>query len=278
MAKWIAAGVTAIALAVTVWSVWRSRVLENNHIAARQEWSKKESELLSQIRALEAALADEPEEPPAAAASPTPKPPPAKVSVEDPVSRSALVRQLNERTEALAASETALAELQGKLREQETRIASLKEDLDRAQSAEKAALEKLEAAVQALDTARSDAEARERRLAAAESASAELRRRSEEAARKAARLAKLLDDLDDTARRQDAYLNSILRRYREVSDLYRTLALRLDNPREGPPSANNDLSRIQNAISLADEDMRQLRSLQAQAAKLQKEVAAARKQ
>jgi chromosome segregation ATPase len=278
MAKWIAAGATAIALAVTGWSVWRSRVLESNYNAARQEWSKKEAELLSRIRALESALADEPEELPPAAASPQPQPQPVKISVEDPVSRATLVRQLNERTEALAASEAAVSELQSRLREQEARTASLKEDLDRAQSAEKTALERLDVAQKALDTARAEAEVRERRLAAADAASTELRRRSEEAARKTARLARLLDELDDTARRQDAYLNSILRRYREVSDLYRTLALRLDNPREGPPSANNDLSRIQNAISLADEDLRQLRSLQAQAAKLQKEVAAARKQ
>lgn len=278
MARWIAIAVTTVALAVSGWSIWQSRAAWRSYATAQQEWSKKEAELLSRIRTLESAAASEEEaasetEPPTAA----PKPQPVKVSVDDPVSRADLVRQLNERTEALTASEAAVRDLQTKLREEEARVTALKEDFDRSQAAEKGALEKLDAAAKALELARAEAEARESRIARAEAASQELRRRSDDTARKAARLSKLLDDIDDMVRREDAYLNSILRRYREVSDLYRTLALRLDNPREGPPSANSDLSRIQNAISLADEDLRQLRSLQAQAAKLQKEVAAARK-
>lgn len=278
MTKWIAVAAVAIGAGIAVWSMQKLRVAEQNRAAAGQAWAKKEADLLAQIRALESAAGEREPLEAAAPAAAAPKPQAVKISVDDPVSRADLVRQINERSEALAAREAALSELQGKLREEETQVASLRDELEKAVAAGKAAMEKAEASAKALETARSEGETRESRLAKLDASNLELKRRSEEAARKATRLSKLLDDLEDTVRREDVYLNNILRRYREVSDIYRTLAVRLDNPRDGPPSANSDLSRIQNAISLADEDLRQLRSLQAQAAKIQKEVAAARKQ
>ncbi len=82
-------------------------------------------------------------------------------------------------------------------------------------------------------------------------------------------LTKISDDFDDLNRRRDQYMTNVLRRYREVTDLYRTLSLRQEGPRD-------DLSRIQNAISLAEEDMRQLQSLNAQARRLQRDLQAAK--
>ncbi|MBL8233454.1 MAG: hypothetical protein JNL98_33465 [Bryobacterales bacterium] len=278
MTKWIAVGAVAIGISLAVWSMQKLQVAERNAVAVEQAWAKKEADLLTKIRELESAVGEREPLETAAPAAAAPKPQPVKISVDDPVSRADLVRQINERSEALASREAAMSELQGKLREEESQVASLREELEKAVAAGKAAMEKAEASAKALEAARSESEIREGRLSKLDASNLELKRRSDEAARKAARLSKLLDDLEDTVRREDVYLNNILRRYREVSDIYRTLAVRLENPRDGPPSANSDLSRIQNAISLADEDLRQLRSLQAQAAKIQKEVAAARKQ
>jgi hypothetical protein len=56
----------------------------------------------------------------------------------------------------------------------------------------------------------------------------------------------------------------MLRRYKDVTEQYRALSARLDNP--------PDTSRIQDSIALAEEDMRQLAGLNAQASRLQQRI------
>jgi hypothetical protein len=74
-------------------------------------------------------------------------------------------------------------------------------------------------------------------------------------------------------------LNSLLSRYKEVTEQYRAFASILENRRgpEGTPGANisiagPELSRIQNTLTLAEEDLRQLNALNAQALRIQKKL------
>ena len=70
------------------------------------------------------------------------------------------------------------------------------------------------------------------------------------------------------------YLNNILRRYREITEQYHAMAGVLDSrrDREAAPVNNTEISRIQNAISLADEDLKQINALNAQASRLEKKL------
>jgi chromosome segregation ATPase len=76
-------------------------------------------------------------------------------------------------------------------------------------------------------------------------------------------------DVEDLQRRREAALVTLERRYREVTDLYRNFSLSLQT-RESPGQGlqAGDLSRIQTALQQAEEDLRQLRSLNARVAEL----------
>lgn len=277
MTKWLS---FAIALVGVTAAVWFGRQANQQTLALKsseESWKRREAELLSRIRTLESApvTADPVEAPPIAPAPPRTKV--VKVTEEDPVTRQQLIRQVNERSEKLAAAETAFAELQNRFRDAESQIAALHEEAQRLAASEKSLQERLDAAAKLADTLQAESKSRETQFASVEATSLDLKRRTNESAQKAARLSKLADEMDDLARRQDSYLYGILRRYREVADLYRTFALRRESSREDPLQSNNDVSRIQNAIALADEDLRQLRTLQAQGARLQKELSAAKK-
>ena len=77
-------------------------------------------------------------------------------------------------------------------------------------------------------------------------------------------------ELEDLNRRRELLLASINRRYREVTDQYRTLSLRVQGRAEqlGLDPGAGELSRIQTSVQQAEEEMRQLNGLSAQAAKL----------
>jgi hypothetical protein len=80
-----------------------------------------------------------------------------------------------------------------------------------------------------------------------------------------------LQDLDS---RREAHLTSIMRRYRDITSQFRAMSGTLDSSRDPNSSALSAaaLTRIQNATSAADEDLRQLSELNAQARQLEKKL------
>jgi chromosome segregation ATPase len=87
-------------------------------------------------------------------------------------------------------------------------------------------------------------------------------------------------EIDDLSRRRENYMTSLQRRFREVTDLYRGFALDQQNRgtnvtggvnNSNPPMMQaGDLSRIQNAITQAEDDLRQVQTLNARIATLMK--------
>ena len=79
-----------------------------------------------------------------------------------------------------------------------------------------------------------------------------------------------LRELDDIARRRDTYLSNLQRKYRDVNDQLRSLSARLDRYRDSnsAPSFSTDLPRLQSLVQGAEEDLRQVQSLNAQAQRL----------
>ena len=199
---------------------------------------------------------------PPAAAKPAP---PAIVSSDDPVTRQELVKLLNEKNEQLAESGKSLADLDLKYQELGAKVAELMDQSQRLAASEKSLQERVDISSRLVENLQTELRTRDTRLAQVEVANQELRKKSDEAARKAARLTRSNDEMEELARRREVYITGILRRYREVTDMFRQLSLRQDSPRD------TDLSRIQNAVTLADEDLRQLHALNAQMARLAKQ-------
>jgi chromosome segregation ATPase len=133
----------------------------------------------------------------------------------------------------------------------------------------------LEALKQQLDSAQADSQASRERLAALEADDAKLKSNNSAASARLAEFARVIADLQDLDRRRDAYLTSIMRRYRDITSQFRAMSGMLDSSREPKSSAFSDaaLTRIQNAVSLADDDLRQLTELNAQARQLETKLA-----
>jgi len=174
-------------------------------------------------------------------------------------------------------------ELRDQLREQAKEVSAIKDAASRAEAAAAAeALETKKAKAQ-LDDLREDVQsarrladalqaelrAKSERLILAETAEKVTRERAARAESAAARAAGASKEMEDLNRRREAYLTTILRRYREVSDLYRNFTLNAQTREtSGPGLQAGDLSRIQSAIQQAEDDLRQLQTLNARMAQL----------
>lgn len=190
------------------------------------------------------------------------------VKVPDEATKQELLRLLDEKNAKLASAEAAARELRERTSELEAKLAQVQRESEQMTAAQKDLKEQLNVASRLADSLREQSQQREERLAQAEVSSQDLRKRSEETARRLAKLGELTDQMDDVARRRDVYLGNVLRRFREATEMFRTLALRIDDP---------NLARIQQTVTAADEDLRQVQTLNAQASKLQRDLSGAKK-
>ncbi len=119
---------------------------------------------------------------------------------------------------------------------------------------------------EALDT---ELKFKAQRLVQVETSEKMLQEKLSKAELAAKRVVVVSKDVEDLNRRREATLLTLERRYREVTDLYRNFSLSMqtrENPGQGLQAG--DLSRIQTALQQAEEELRQLRSLNARVAEL----------
>ena len=278
LVSFVLAGVFACATAVTT-SLWRGAVSERDAAASRSAALQAENTRLRSTNG------------PAPAA----QPPPGENQAEQGKAGAPNVKDVSVEARLLQAQKT-ISYLESRLAEARRDLNASHQEIAqkdvRAQS-EAGNAQKLNSEVASL---RDEVEAAKRNSASLEM---ELRSRTDaltkaEAAYKAAndRLAKVAADaaaatrqtttasreIDDLSRRRENYMTSLQRRFREVTDLYRGFALDQQNRGAGvvgnasnPPMMQaGDLSRIQNAIAQAEDDLRQVQSLNARIATLMK--------
>lgn len=210
---------------------------------------------------------------PPAASSPS-KPPANRVpATDDAATRTELLKLLDEKNARLAGADAALAEARRQIGELEAKLDAAVKESEQLTASQKNLQERMDTATRLTESLQAQIRSREERLAQAEVSNQDLRKRSEESAKRLGSLSDLIAQVDDLTRRRETYLNNVLRRYREATELFRTLSLRLD----GATTVTNELSRIQQAINAADEDIRQINSLNAQSARLQRDLASARR-
>jgi chromosome segregation ATPase len=229
---------------------------ENRELRARSETLSRETDALR--RGL-----------PAPSSEPHPEIRREQRSAPLPVEQAKLLIQFREQ---LTAANKSVENLQGRIQELEYTIEKTTEENKRLAASEAELKEKVGAANRVLDALQAEMRGKEERLAELESGNRRLRDESRAAADKAAQVPRLLHDLDEINRRREGYLSNILRRYRDITDRYRTIASRLDRDNSAPGAS--ELGSIQNAISMTEEDLRQLGSLNAQAARIQQKMTA----
>jgi len=194
----------------------------------------------------------------------------------DDFARQELVRLVDSKNAQLELTKATVIELQAKVQEMDARIATLTQEASNLAAMEKDLRDKLGTADRLVAALQAEAKGNTSRTSLLQTANRDLLRRTEEASRKLSRLAKASEEVEDLSRRRETYITNLLRRYRELTDFYRTQALRVNSPQETAVPSNSDLSRMQSVIALADEDLRQLRAINVQASRLQKEFSESR--
>ncbi len=174
--------------------------------------------------------------------------------------------------EQLAAANKSVESLQVRIQELQYTIEKITDDNKTLAASESELREKAAAADRVLNALETEMKGKEDRLTELESNNRKLRDDNRASGEKVGQITRFLHDLEEINRRRESYLNTILRRYRDITDQYRGLAARLDRENSAPGAS--ELGAIQNTISMTDEDLRQLSSLNAQASRIQQKIAA----
>jgi chromosome segregation ATPase len=225
---------------------------------------------LQSLRKLQATLR-QPEPPKTAAEAESPAPPGAHQATL--AKSDATIERLNrELGEAQANIKDLQAQLSSSNDEREKALANANELHQKEQEDWQSQLDALK---QELDSAQAESQASRQRLAALEADNAKLKSDSSAASARLAEFSRAIADLQDLDSRRDSYLTSIMRRYRDITSQFRAMSGMLDSSRDpkSNPLSDAALTRIQNDVSLADDDLRQLSELNAQASKLEKKLA-----
>ncbi len=266
----------AVAVAACAAILWLAVVMPmQRHLAGQ-------SKLLADLEARNRELAFRAEAPdPGSEEAATREMPPDAASAavasarRDETSRTELVRMLARTQDSLAAAESAASELRARVQDLEASVARVSEEGRQLADSEAEVKEKLSRSTRVVEAMQTELKGNSDRLLQLEVRNQALQqevRQGRQALEKFGRSSTLAEELENLNRRRDVYLTSLLRRYKEVTDLYRNMALNLEDQTDKAPVSGAGLSRIQNALSMAEEDLRQLQTLNAQAASIQQRL------
>ena len=261
---WVA---SIVLLGAAVALIWQVRV--NRQQAARLVELASENTRLRQRAedlARQAQVPPPPSPEPATETHNTPRPAKSLGTAED----AAFIGRLRQK---LTDANSTIAQLQSRAADYEAELQTLHVDNQRLAASEADLKASLATANGAVDALQKELKSKSDRTTQVEIAYQRLRDQSGGDAQKIAQLQQLTKELQDIHQRREVYLNSILRRYKQITEQYRSLAGIFQAQRTDAPGAGSaDLARIQDSISMAEEDLRQLNNLNAQALRIQKKM------
>lgn len=266
--RWILL-VTTLAIAAAATAVWQVRA--NRKQADRLAVLTKQAERLRRqvddLTRTAAAPAGAPAPAPAVESPNTPRTAKPGINPEDVIAMQRLKL-------SLADANASITRLENRADEAEAQLQDLRIENKRLTGSEADLKENLAAANQTVDALQKELKSNHDRVTQVEIAYQKLRDQSGGDAQKIAQLQQLSAELQDIHQRQEVYLNGILRRYRQITEQYRSMSGVLQAQRTDAPAAGSaDLARIQDSIAMAEEDLRQLNNLNAQARLIQKKMA-----
>lgn len=192
----------------------------------------------------------------------------------DEARRLEAIRELTQAQTRLSAAAGSITELQNRVAELEASVERAAAENKRLAALESASREDLENTRSILHAMEGEIKAKNERLSQLEAA---LRRSREDLAaltQRSVGLPALSAEISDVNRRRENIVTNLQRRYRDITDQLRALAVRLDTQRDNPAAAVGDISRIQTAVLSAEEDLRQLSALNSQAQRLMQKLGA----
>lgn len=253
------------------WSLWLIR--DNSALklqAGSQESARKslelraaalESENLDLRRRLEAEGIQAP--PAAGKAAPAAK--------AGDAARVEAVRALTDLQKRFDALQAQMQSLQAARPDLEASIESIRADRRRLSTSEAELKDALASSRRVVEAMEAELKTKTERIATQE---ADLRRAKDSNAadnRRTSQVASILSSFEDLNRRRENTLTNLQRRFRDLTDSYRALALRLDTQRDSQTPIQNisgEVSRISAAVQSAEEELRQFSTMNAESQRL----------
>ncbi|MBI5084092.1 MAG: hypothetical protein HZB13_05785 [Acidobacteria bacterium] len=192
-------------------------------------------------------------------------PPPASHKADPDARRVEMVREIAQLQARLAAAHASITELQNRTQELEAVSANLTAENKRLAASESSVREDLDGSRRVVQAMEAELRAKSDRLSQMEVTLRKAREEQTASAQKGSAAATLATELLEINRRRENTVTALQRRYRELTDQLRALAMRLDRERDNPVAAVPDISRIQTAVQSAEDDLRQLANLNVQA-------------
>ncbi len=230
---------------------------QNRELKARSAQSARDIEALRQVV-------------PAPAAGTVPEERRVQAGAKENIETARLLIQVREK---LASAGQSIQQLETRTRELEATIEKLKADNGRLSASEADIKENLATTSRILEAVRTELKTKDERLTQVMVTNNQLLDENRKNADKLGQLPRLLRELEEVNRRREAFVNNVLRRYREVTDQYRAVTGRADQFRDTAGAGSPELTRIQNALQMAEEDLRQISTLNAQAGRIQQRIA-----
>lgn len=266
---WVAALLVAAVCGFLAWRQTRIAAHLNETIARLEQENQhlraEAAKMAGETASLRARLGAETDESRRSGGASTP-------DASDVESRLDAIRIIGSLKDELAAAKTSIAEMQNRILELQADIDRTTEENKKLAQAEAELRESLSSARRVIEAMQTELKGKNERLVQLEIAA---RRNAEDlkvANERIKRVTAWSEELEDIQRRREVHLANLARRYRDLNDQLREMALRLDNPQESTRPLSMDLSRVQTVIHSAEEDLRQLAGLNSQAQRLQRKM------
>lgn len=181
------------------------------------------------------------------------------------------LRKIDELRAGLEASQKELDSARATIENQQGKLATQAESLKSLEASVASTQEAAAKESRIVEALQAELKVKSQRMIQAEQAEKVLQERLLKAEQSARRATASTKELDDIQRRRENAYTSLERRVREVGDIIRGFTLNAQTRETGTLGlAAGDLSRLQTALQQADEDLRQIRSLNARASDLAK--------
>lgn len=196
--------------------------------------------------------------------------PPAGSRVAE-AARLEAVRALAELQKRFDAAQAQAQSLQTARMELESSLEAANAERRRLAGAEAELKDSLASSRRIIEAMETEIKAKNDRVAALESDLRRARDANSAEIRRASQIASILASFDDVNRRRENTLTSLHRRFRDLTDAYRALALRLDTQRDSQAPVqitSGEVSRMTNTVQSAEDELRQLNTLNAEAQRI----------
>ncbi len=266
--------VMLLAVATAVFLIWSLWLLNQNRLLLAQASSQAAVAKALETRAA-AAEADNIALRQKLAAEGIEAPAPSGVSSSSlraaETARAETVRALADLQKRYDALQSQIQSLQLAKSELESTIESVRSERRRLSASESELKDALASSRRVVEAMEGELKAKNERIASMES---ELRRVRDSIAadnRRSSQVGAILGSFEDLNRRRENTLTSLQRRFRDLTDAYRALALRLDTQRDSQTPlqiTSSEVSRITSAVQSAEDELRQLSTLNAESQRL----------